>query len=269
METITSESVEPQSIVMVSGQPLTQLPEDLFIPPDALEVLLDSFSGPLDLLLYLIKKQNIDILDIPILQITKQYLQYIQAMEFRRIPLAAEYLLMAAMLAEIKSRLLLPVHKESEEEDEIDPRMELVRRLQAYEQIKQAAETLETLPRVDRDHFTVCLAHSENIHEEAYEQITVAELLASMQNLLVRDEQLSHHEIHQELLSVDERMEMILIQLKTHSILNFNELYQRQEGRLGIVVSLLAILELARKSLLIIQQNDNFSPIYLRAKTND
>lgn len=256
---------KPEIRAIVDGKEITQVPDDLFIPPDALEVLLDSFSGPLDLLLYLIRKQNIDILDIPMVSITKQYLQYIQLMECRRLELAADYLLMAAMLAEIKSRLLLPPAVNSEEEDEEDPRMALVRRLQAYEQIKIAAEMLDALPRRDRDHFTVQINPDEIETIKVHPDVDLADLIDAMRGLLKREEHMTHHQISREVMSVRERMSLVLLQLQEHKVVEFTQLFTLEEGRMGLVVSLLAILELARQSLIVITQNQAFSPIHLQA----
>lgn len=261
----TELSPKPEIKAIVDGKEFTQVPDDLFIPPDALEVLLDSFSGPLDLLLYLIRKQNIDILDIPMMSITRQYLQYIELMESRRMELAADYLLMAAMLAEIKSRLLLPVAPGVDDEEEEDPRMALVRRLQAYEQIKYAAQYLDTLPRKDRDHFLVQVTPGEIEAIKVHPEVDLAELIDAMRGLLQREEHLTHHEIAREAMSVRERMSIVLLKLQQHKVLELTHLFTLEEGRMGLVVSLLAILELARQSLLIITQNQAFSPIHLQA----
>ncbi|MDR3442344.1 MAG: ScpA family protein [Legionella sp.] len=258
-------SVHSEVKAIVDGKEFTQIPDDLFIPPDALEVLLDSFSGPLDLLLYLIRKQNIDILNIPIVSITKQYLHYIQLMECRRLELAADYLLMAAMLAEIKSRLLLPVSPQSEEEEDEDPRMALVRRLQAYEEIKQAAELLDALPRQDRDYFSVQLTMPELELIKVYPDIELTDLIEAMKSLLQREEHISHHQISREAMSVRERMSAILAQLQEYRVLEFKQLFTLDEGRMGLVVSFLAILELARQSLIVITQQEAFSSIHLQA----
>lgn len=255
---------EPLVRAVVDGKEITQIPDDLYIPPDALEVLLDSFTGPLDLLLYLIRKQNIDILDIPMTSITNQYLQYIQLMENRRMELAADYLLMAAVLAEIKSRLLLPVIPDSEEEEE-DPRMTLVRRLQAYEQIKQAAELLDALPRQDRDNFTFKVNPDEVETIKVYPEIHLSDLIEAMKFLMQREEHYSKHQVARELMSVRERMSRILFQLQHQKILEFNQLFTLKEGKMGLVVSFLAILELAKQSLLVITQTQPFSPIHLQA----
>lgn len=259
-------SIQPESrTIIVDGKELTQVPDDLFIPPDALEVLLDSFSGPLDLLLYLIRKQNIDILDIPMVSITKQYLQYIQLMESRRLELAADYLLMAAMLAEIKSRLLLPVSPSAEDEEDEDPRMTLVRRLQAYEQIKYAAEFLDALPRTERDTFLIQIMPAEVEVIKRHPEVELAELMDAMRGLLQREERFSNHQISKEAMSVRERMSHVLQQLQKHNVLEFSQLFTFTEGRMGLVVTLLAILELARQSLVVITQTQSFSPIHLQA----
>ncbi|KTD34262.1 segregation and condensation protein A [Legionella moravica] len=258
-------SNKPEIRAIVDGVELTQVPDDLFIPPDALEVLLDSFSGPLDLLLYLIRKQNIDILDIPMVSITRQYLQYIQLMECRRLELAADYLLMAAMLAEIKSRLLLPVTPNSEDGEEEDPRMTLVRKLQAYEQIKEAAQLLDALPRKDRDNFIIQITPDEIETIKVHPDVELSDLIEAMKGLLLREEQMTHHQIAREAMSVRERMSLVLLKLQEHKVLEFTQLFLPEEGRMGLVVSLLAILELARQSLIVITQNQPFSPIHLQA----
>lgn len=238
---------------------------DLFIPPDALEVFLDSFTGPLDLLLYLIRHQNIDILDIPMLEITQQYMQYIEQIEARHLELAADYLVMAAVLMEIKSRVLLPPTV-SDDPDVIeeDPRLELVRRLQQYEQFKQAAQTLDTLPRHERDFFPVNLpCHAINLIKNEPE-VSLSLLMQAMTNLLQRQTHLIHHQISREALSVRDRMNLILQRLQTEQLLELHYLFSKDEGRMGLVVSLLAILELAKQSLLIITQTVAFSPLYIK-----
>jgi segregation and condensation protein A len=251
--------------IIVDGKELTEVPDDLFIPPDALEVLLDSFSGPLDLLLYLIRKQNIDILNIPMTSITRQYLQYIQLMEVKRMELAADYLLMAAMLAEIKSRMLLPVTVSNDDENDEDPRMALVRRLQAYEQMKCAAELIDSLPRQERDHFIVHIMPDELETIKVHPEVELTDLIQAMGSLIQKEERFTHHQIAREVLSVRERMTAILLQLEHKKVLDFSCLYTAEEGRMGLVVSLLAILELARQSLIIITQTQAFAPIHLQA----
>lgn len=254
----------PQSLAIVAGREYTKYPEDLFIPPDALEVLLESFSGPLDLLLYLIRKQNIDILDIPIVSITQQYLRYIELMQCRSLELAADYLLMAAVLAEIKSRMLLPIPPKTEDEEEEDPRMVLVRRLQAYEEIKKAAALIEALPREDREHFAVEMSLVEMNAIKQHPEVALTELLQAMMALVQKEERLTHHEISRETMSVRERMSQILHQLQHHGLLELKQLFTLEEGRPGLVVSLLAILELARQFLLVITQDENYSTISIR-----
>lgn len=266
METVQEQSIiQPEFRAMVAGVPYTDFPDDLFIPPDALEILLDSFSGPLDLLLYLIRKQNIDILNIPIVSITNQYLQYIQIIELSKMELAAEYLLMAAMLAEIKSRMLLPTIPTENEEAEEDPRMQLVKRLLAYEQIKQAAELLDALPRQERDNSWVYVVSPEVEKVKPLPEVGLQELVEAMKAMMERGDLVVHHKIEREVLTVRERMSMILLQLKEHAYLEFTQLFTPEEGRPGLVVSFLAILELARQSLLVITQAHTFSPIHIKA----
>jgi segregation and condensation protein A len=235
----------------VNGAPYLQLPEDLFIPPDALEVFLELFEGPLDLLLYLIRKQNLDIVNIPIAQITRQYIDYIQLMTELNLELAAEYLVMAALLAEIKSRMLLPRQAVLEEEEE-DPRAELVRRLQEYEIFKDAASQLDQLPRFERDIFNIDIDVSSINVLRVLPAVQLNELLQAFQDVLKRAEQLSHHQIIKEPLSVRERMSAILENLKTTDSLFFTQLFNRKEGRHGVVVSFLAILELSKEGLIAI-----------------
>lgn len=261
----TGLSIMPEIKAVVDGKEYTQVHEDLFIPPDALEVLLDSFSGPLDLLLYLIRKQNIDILNIPMMSITNQYLQYIELMKCRKLELAADYLLMAAMLAEIKSRLLLPVTPNNDEELEEDPRMTLVRRLQAYEQMKQAAELLDALPRQDRDNFLIQVSPAEIEVIKVFPEVELADLIDAMKSLLQKEQNFTHHQISREIMSVRERMSSVLLQLQDNKVMEFTQLFSVDEGRMGLVVTLLAILELARQSLLVITQTQVFSPIHIKA----
>ena len=260
----TDLAFKPTFKAIIAGQEYNEMPEDLFIPPDALEVLLDSFSGPLDLLLYLIRKQNIDILNIPIVSITQQYLHYIQLIGFQKLELAADYLLMAAVLAEIKSRLLLPSIP-SNEEDEADPRMSLVQRLLAYEQIKEAAQLLDALPRQERDYFSIQLATTEYELPVVHPDVEIADLIDAMKGILQKEINLTHHEISRETLSLRERMNSILQQLNEFNVLEFKQVFTQKEGRSGLVISFLAILELVRQALLIITQNDPFSCIHLRA----
>lgn len=249
---------------LVRGIPLRELPTDLYIPPDALEVFLDAFEGPLDLLLYLIRRHNLDILDIPVAAITEQYLEYVQLMKALRLELAAEYLVMAAMLAEIKSRMLLPRVPATTEEAEEDPRAELVRRLREYERYKQAAEDLDALPRLGRDVFPVRVACSESKPARPLPAATLEELLVALQRILERARLYSHHHVRREGLSVRQRMTEILVRLQQHSFLEFSALCRVREGRLGVVVSFLAVLELVREALIELVQARPGGPIHLR-----
>ncbi|MBA2711033.1 MAG: segregation/condensation protein A [Tatlockia sp.] len=252
-------------LAVVAGQPLRDLPADLFIPPDALEILLDSFSGPLDLLLYLIRRQNIDILNIPIAHITQQYMHYIHLMEEQRLELAADYLVMAAMLAEIKSRMLLPPSTCQNEQIEDDPRLELIRKLQAYEQIKTAADLLDSLPRAERDVFRFSIACDKIKQLISYPDVELLDLTQAMRDLVTRQSHLIHHQIARETLSVRERMTAVLDRLSNNRTLSFNQLLIHAEGRMGLTVTLLAVLELARQSLLIITQTNPYAAIHLQA----
>ncbi|HFD78936.1 MAG TPA: segregation/condensation protein A [Gammaproteobacteria bacterium] len=247
----------------VQGEAVTTLPKDLYIPPDALEVFLETFEGPLDLLLYLIRRQNLDVLDIPIAAITEQYMEYIELMTDLRLELAAEYLVMAAMLAEIKSRMLLPRPVETEEEE--DPRAELVRRLQEYERYKQAAEDIDHLPRVGRDVFPVQLEAPEKQVVATPPQVSLVELLKAARDAMMRAEMFSHHHIQMEPLSVRERMSSVLGAVSTEEFTSFTELFRPEEGRMGVVVSLLAVLELIKESLIELVQSEPFAPIYIKA----
>ena len=249
---------------MVNGTPFNQVPDDLYIPPDALEVFLDLFEGPLDLLLYLIRRQNLDIVNIPIAQITQQYIAYIQLMGALNLELAAEYLVMAALLAEIKSRMLLPRQSVQEDEEE-DPRATLIRRLQEYEAIKIAAEELDLLPRVERDIFEIEVDISPLSVEQQLPDIRLKDMLLAFQDVLKRVDQLSHHQITKEALSVRERMATILANLKGENSLFFSQLFIRKEGRQGVVVSFLAILELGKEGLIEIIQSEPFAEIRVRS----
>jgi segregation and condensation protein A len=252
----------------VRGEPLAKLPEDLYIPPDALEVFLEAFEGPLDLLLYLIRKQNLDILDIPVLQITKQYMEYIALMRELKLELAAEYLVMAAWLAEIKSRILLP-RPPAVEEEQGDPRMELVRRLQEYERFKSAGEHLDQLPRVGREIY-VGRAQPERIELDRPLPIpSLRELLGALRETMQRAEFFTHHTVSREPLSVRERMSRILIRVGSHSAL-LEDLLDPAEGKAGIIVTVLAILELTRSGMIAVQQDAPFAPLTLqRAATGE
>jgi segregation and condensation protein A len=282
---MSTEPVEPQSLVtapqdafasvpqqqelplaIVRGEPMLQMPQDLYIPPDALEVILESFEGPLDLLLYLIRRQNLDILDIPVAEITRQYMSYIELMrDVMRLELAAEYLLMAAILAEIKSRLLLP-RPPLEEGLEEDPRAELVRRLQEYERFKRAAEDIEALPRVERDTVVVHAETGERNVIRLPPPLELTELLLALKDVMHRAELFGHHAIKREALSVRQRMGELLSRLDDNSFHRFESLFDPAEGRLGIVVTFLSMLELAKEMLVEIVQEAPLAPIYVKAR---
>ncbi|EGV50622.1 segregation and condensation protein A [Candidatus Endoriftia persephone str. Guaymas] len=255
---------EEMPFAVVQGEPVTTPPKDLYIPPDALEVILEAFEGPLDLLLYLIKRQNLDILNIPIAEITEQYIQYIEMMEELRLELAAEYLVMAAMLAEIKSRMLLP-RQSSEDEDEADPRAELIRRLQEYERYKQAAEDIDQLPRIGRDNFQGQAELIERKQEVREPDISLQELLLAFKDVLQRADMFTSHRVEREALSVRERMSQILERVNGESFCDFSTLFDFEEGRPGVVVTFLAVLELIKGSLLELVQNEPFAPIHVKA----
>jgi segregation and condensation protein A len=250
---------------LVYGEAVTELPLDLYIPPDALEVFLEAFEGPLDLLLYLIRKQNIDILDIPVAEITRQYMGYVELMHTVRLELAAEYLVMAAMLAEIKSRMLLPRSSEAEEEED-DPRAELIRRLQEYERFKAAAEGLDELPRVGRDVTVPRLDAPEARARKLLPDVSLEEVLLSMAEVLRRADMFESHQVTREALSTRERMSEVLERLKGGAFVPFIELFGADEGRLGVVVTFMAVLELIKESLVELVQNEPFAAIHVRAR---
>jgi segregation and condensation protein A len=252
------------TLAKVNGTAVHNLPDDLYIPPDALEVLLDTFEGPLDLLLYLIRRQNLDIVNIPIADITEQYIAYIQLMGVLNLDMAAEYLVMAALLAEIKSRMLLPRPPEVETEEE-DPRATLIRRLQEYESIKIAAEQIDNLPRMERELFAALVDVSSLSVTQPLPDTDLKELLLAFQAVLKRSEQLSHHRITREPLSVRERMTSILDRLRTVESCVFTQLLRPQEGRAGVVVSFLAILELSKERLIEIIQPEPHDELQVRA----
>ena len=248
---------------VIEGEPLTELPRDLYIPPQALEVFLEAFEGPLDLLLYLIRRQNLNILDIPIAEITRQYMEYIEVMQELELELAGEYLLMAAMLAEIKSRMLLPrTHREQEEEEH--PRAELVRRLQEYERFKKAAEDIDALQRLERDAWIATAEVTERKVVRLVPQVTLQEMLVAFKEVLARSAMFAHHHVQRERLSVRERMSEILASLRASSFGEFIKLFRPEEGRMGVTVTFIAILELAREGLLEIVQADAYAPIHVR-----
>lgn len=253
-------------LALIYGEALTVLPMDLYIPPDALEVILEAFEGPLDLLLYLIRKENIDILDIQVAQITHQYMGYVELMKTVRLELAAEYLVMAAMLAEIKSRMLLPRSKHSTVDDEEDPRAELIRRLQEYERIKSAAEDLDEIPRMGRDVFIAQAIAPEARARRLMADVALEEVLLAMSEVLRRANMFESHQISRETLSTRERMSMVLEALRDGSFVPFARLFTVEEGRLGVVVTFMAILELVKESLIELVQNEAFSEIHVRAR---
>lgn len=248
---------------ILQGSPITQLPKDLYIPPAALEVFLEAFEGPLDFLLYLIKKQNLDILDIPIAEITAQYMRYIDLMEVLQLELAGEYLVMGAVLAEIKSRMLLPRPKTDDEED--DPRAELIRRLQEYERYKLAAEDLDNLPRLERETFKTVVRFNERKSLLKPPEVSVDQLLHAFSDVLVRSEMYAHHMIHRETLSVRERMTIVLDAIRKNEYVDFKDLFTTEEGKPGVIVAFLAILELDKEALVNVVQNETNGPIYLKA----
>ncbi len=249
---------------LVQGEPLTLIPQDLYIPPDALQVFLEAFEGPLDLLLYLIKRQNIDILNIPVAEITTQYMDYIALMEQLELELAAEYLVMASMLAEIKSRMLLP--RPTDVDDEDDPRAELIRRLQEYEQFKKAAEDLDQLPRVERDIFFNQAELPEIKSEIPLPDVSIQDMLMAFRDVVNRAEQFASHHVEREPLSVRERMTIVLSKLNASSYTEFKDFFNVEEGRMGVVVSFLAILELVKESMVELVQNEPYAPIYVKPR---
>jgi segregation and condensation protein A len=248
---------------IVQGQPYTQVPKDLYIPPDALEVFLEAFEGPLDLLLYLIRRQNLDILDIPIADITTQYMGYIAMLDDLQFELAAEYLVMAAILAEIKSRMLLP-RPPGDDEDEDDPRAELVRRLQEYERFKQAAENLDDLPREGRD-FVVARAFLEDHQVVSIPpEVDLADMLNALRDVMTRADLFTRHQVQMEPLSVRERMTAIIERLRKNPYLEFQYFFTAEEGRMGVVVTFLALMELTRERIVEIIQNEPMGQIYVK-----
>jgi len=250
----------------VAGLAITEVPKDLYIPPDALEIFLEAFEGPLDLLLYLIKRQNIDILNINVADITDQYMAYVDLMQAGQFELAAEYLVMAAMLAEIKSRILLP-RQEEEEADEGDPRMELIRRLQEYERFKRAAEDLNELPRMDRDvhRAGAALPTIERVAPDPV--VDLQEILLSLSRVLRRSDMYEHHQVQMETLSTREKMSEILVRITDRKFVPLVSLLVRSEGRLGVVVTFLAIMELIKDSMIEIVQSEPFGPIHIKARS--
>jgi len=252
---------------IVQGKPLTEMPKDLYIPPEALEIFLEAFEGPLDLLLYLIKRQNLDILEINVAAITEQYMRYVNMMSAVQFELAAEYLLMAAMLAEIKSRMLLPRSAEAEEEEE-DPRAQLIRRLQEYERFKKAAEGIDSLPRIGRD-IHLSSAELPDLDKTKPEpHIELKEILIALSEVLRRADMFESHHVQKEKLSTRERMSEVLARVSPNRFTPFVSLFSAEEGRLGVVVTFLAVMELIKEALIEIVQTEPFGPIHVKAKAS-
>ncbi len=264
-KTDTKHSIPKQGelpFAIVQGEAVSAPPEDLYIPPDALEVFLETFEGPLDLLLYLIRRQNLDILDIPIAEITAQYMDYVELMRNINLDLAAEYLVMAAMLAEIKSRMLLPRHEEVDDEE--DPRAELVKRLQEYERFKQAASDIDELPRTGREYFPTSVDVILDDKEKPEPEVDLRDILLAFQNILKHVDMQKNHEIEREEISIRERMTYVLSKLDADNFVEFQTLFTLKEGRLGVVVTFMAILELLKLKVIDMVQAEAFAPIYLK-----
>ena len=262
-------SAPTPATALVNGRRLDKWPQDLYIPPDALEVFLETFQGPLDLLLYLIRKQNLDILDIPVAHITRQYMAYVELMRHLHLDLAAEYLVMAAMLAEIKSRMLLPRPAVEGEEEEEDPRAALVRRLQEYERFSQAARDIDARPRLERELYLASAQFDLPEPLKVAPHASLADLVVAFRNVLERSEQYKHWTIGREALTVREKMTRILERIKRNRFLRFEELLSGEEGRPGLVVNFMAILELVRDRTLVVVQNEPFAPIHLKSIEDD
>jgi segregation and condensation protein A len=254
---------------LVYVQAFTKLPEDLYIPPDALEVFLEAFEGPLDLLLYLIRRQNLDILDIPVADITHQYMQYVEVMRTMNMELAGEYLVMAAVLGEIKSRSLLPRPKNEDGEEEEDPRAELIRRLQEYERFKKAAQDLDGMPQEGRDFWPVKVAGPDYTREKELPQVDLRELLLALQDVLRRADLFESHQVSRETLTLREKMSHVLEQLQGREFVPFVALFTIEEGRLGVVVTFMAILEMVKEGVLSLVQTESFGPIHVKARAQE
>ena len=259
-----SPTQEEMPFAVVQGKNLTTLPKDLYIPPDALEIILEAFEGPLDLLLYLIRRQNLNILEIDVAEISKQYMGYIDLMKTIQLEVASDYLVMAAMLTEIKSRMLLP--KRNEEVDEEDPRAELIRRLQDYERFKAAADDLDQLPRLERDTHPAKIFSETSKPEPGYVQVEINDLIVALADVMARAEMFESHQIQFETLSTRERMSDVLEIISNGEFVVFNQLFSIEEGKIGVVVTFLAIMELLKERLVDIVQNELFGSIHLRLK---
>ena len=266
---LVAAGLQPQQgempFAVVMGKTMTEFPRDLYIPPQALEVFLEAFEGPLDLLLYLIKRQNLDILDIDVSEITEQYMRYVELMDAMQFELAAEYLLMAAMLAEIKSRMLLPRSSELDEDEE-DPRAQLIRRLQEYERFKKAADDIVDMPRIERDTWTGSANPPDLNRTRTDPDVDMRELLVALGEVLRRADMFESHHIQREALSTRERMSQVLERLTGQQFVPFVALFSAREGRLGVVVTFLAIMELIKESLVEIVQTESFGPIHVKAR---
>jgi segregation and condensation protein A len=249
---------------VVEGQPIIEMPRDLYIPPQALEVFLEAFEGPLDMLLYLIRRQNLDILDIPIAEITRQYMRYIELMQVLQLELAGEYLLMAATLAEVKSRMLLPRVGTDDSSEESDPRAELVRRLQEYERFKRAAEGIDRMPRLERDTWVASADLVDRKVVRIPPQVTLQEMLIAFQDVLSRSDMFAHHHVQREPLSVRQRMTDVLAALQSNAFVDFVRLFNAEEGRRGVTVTFVAILELLREGLIELVQSEAYAPLHVR-----
>jgi segregation and condensation protein A len=256
---------EELPLAVVHGRALDSLPKDLYIPPQALEVILEAFEGPLDLLLYLIRRENLDIVDIPIADVTRQYVEYIELMQEMQLELAGEYLVMSALLAEIKSRMLLPRPPAAGEDEEADPRAELIRRLQEYERYKQAAEDVDALPRLGRDVFQTQAQAPEQKVVRLPPEVDLKDLVTAFREVMQRASMYAHHHVQLESLSVRERMSSILSRVNSNSFTAFSDLFTVAEGRMGVVVSFLAVLELVKESLIELTQSEPFAPIHVKA----
>tara|TARA_R110002110_G_scaffold415561_2_gene650839 strand:- start:39866 stop:40714 length:849 start_codon:yes stop_codon:yes gene_type:complete len=263
---VTTPQQGEMPFAVVMGKAMTELPKDLYIPPQALEVFLEAFEGPLDLLLYLIKRQNLDILEIDVSRITEQYMHYVELMDAMQFELAAEYLLMAAMLAEIKSRMLLPRAADLEDDEE-DPRAQLIRRLQEYERFKKAAEDIEEMPRIERDTWVGSAQPPEINRDRPDPDVEMRELLLALSEVMRRADMYESHHIQREALSTRERMSDVLEKLSGKPFVPFVALFSAREGRLGVVVTFLAVMELIKESLVEIVQTENFGPIHVKARS--
>jgi segregation and condensation protein A len=270
LPTLQQEPIQQQlPLAFVHGEAVLQRPEDLYIPPDALEVILETFEGPLDFLLYLIRKQKFEIENLPVLKITKQYMEYVERMKNLKLELAAEYLLMAAILAEVKSRVLLP-QRPSEDEDEVDPRAELIRRLQEYEKIKIAAQQLNEVPRLDRDLYKASIETGDLIQPVVVlPDVSLQQLVFSFHAALQKAKMLEHHQISREILSTRERMANILKLIHRKQFTRFEQMFSAEEGKAGVVVTFLAILELSKEKLIELVQAEPFAQVHLRLKSED